>query len=555
MDAEKESILLENGNIYVSACPGRGKTTLLIERLKRNVNKNDNCRLHLVLTHTNAAAEEIIDRLNKLNVTSENIWCGTIHSFFLEWIIRHYAGSLDRLTHGFTLIVEYEQRKIVRELCVKHEVNGKINLVSDEKGKISLEPETLDNELNLKYKRVILDYFDYKTHKRLIDFNDILLLSKEILSKNDKIGFILSKLIGFIYLDESQDTSYLQFDCLSEITKYNNLETFIVGDTDQAIYLDMGISIKYSDTVKKLLSIDNFKNRTLVGCYRSTEAIVNYYKKYSCSNMDIKSRRSEIGFSPSVNYIIKSELSDRVINLLRKYKDKYGSVSGVAVLGPNQVYLRNVLLDIYDKSTDFIFDYDKMNPLYQLYNTIWKDIVTFSMLNITVANYSKRHLIAMRIIESAFEVNSVNIYAFKIKMNEFNCQIPVFTVWFKKLHDYFINNFPESPILDIDFKVAMAKLGRGKNNLSSLAMKKIINSDDDVVRVSSFHGVKGEEFNYVIALGFHKGAVPHHTCAIKGAEYESEVANRLIYVALSRAKNFMNIYIDDSSEVSDYFIK
>ncbi|EKN5921944.1 hypothetical protein DVQ06_21965, partial [Yersinia enterocolitica] len=238
-----------------------------------------------------------------------------------------------------------------------------------------------------------------------------------------------------------------------------------------------------------------------------------------------------------------------------KYKDKYGSVSGVAVLGPNQVYLRNVLLDIYDKSTDFIFDYDKMNPLYQLYNTIWKDIVTFSMLNITVANYSKRHLIAMRIIESAFEVNSVNIYEFKIKMNEFNCQIPVFTVWFKKLHDYFINNFPESPILDIDFKVAMAKLGRGKNNLSSLAMKKIINSDDDVVRVSSFHGVKGEEFNYVIALGFHKGAVPHHTCAIKGAEYESEVANRLIYVALSRAKNFMNIYIDDSSEVSDYFIK
>ncbi|HCX5730147.1 TPA: UvrD-helicase domain-containing protein, partial [Escherichia coli] len=87
MDDQKRQLINIKDNLLVSACPGAGKTKLLIGMLEDNLYRNESFRWHIVLTHTNAAADEISSRIDNLSIEVDRVWCGTIHSFFLEWVV------------------------------------------------------------------------------------------------------------------------------------------------------------------------------------------------------------------------------------------------------------------------------------------------------------------------------------------------------------------------------------------------------------------------------------------------------------------------------------
>jgi hypothetical protein len=44
--------------------------------------------------------------------------------------------------------------------------------------------------------------------------------------------------------------AHICFDCFQDITRYNRASVFIVGDNDQAIYQDLGVSIKDKDIIE-----------------------------------------------------------------------------------------------------------------------------------------------------------------------------------------------------------------------------------------------------------------------------------------------------------------
>ncbi|WP_225309769.1 UvrD-helicase domain-containing protein [Erwinia billingiae] len=70
---------------------------------------------------------------------------------------------------------------------------------------------------------VIQEYHRIKEDNKYIDFDDIIKLGVDFLNNNINICEHLSKLIGNIYLDESQDTSLIQLKALSYITRYNRV--------------------------------------------------------------------------------------------------------------------------------------------------------------------------------------------------------------------------------------------------------------------------------------------------------------------------------------------
>lgn len=59
MDDEKKELLKIKKNLFVSACPGAGKTKFLLGMLGDNIRCDSGFKWHIVLTHTNAAADEI----------------------------------------------------------------------------------------------------------------------------------------------------------------------------------------------------------------------------------------------------------------------------------------------------------------------------------------------------------------------------------------------------------------------------------------------------------------------------------------------------------------
>lgn len=553
MDDRKKEILKIKNNLFVTACPGAGKTKLLLGMLTNNLLEVQSDRWHVILTHTNAAAEEVRSRIEKLDLPYERVWCGTIHSFLLEWVVKKYSGAIARLNNGFRLLSSYEQRKIVFSIKKILKIEDRINLISDEHGNYLIEPYYLDLQKKDLSDAIIARYIAEKESKKTIDFDDILMLSNEFLSKNDKICFFLSKLIGNFYIDESQDSSYIQLKCLSHITKFNKSTVFIVGDNDQAIYQDLGVSIKTDIQIKEILKLNIFNVETLTGCYRSTPELVDFYRKYSVSTNDVTSQRRERGNEPKVKTIPFEQLHLRVFNLISQYYEMKGSVSGIAIIGPTRYYLVDLINKIYDISDRFVFDYDALSPLYSIRETIWHDIVMLSLLNVNVSNYSRRHYLANNIISSINELSHINIYEFKKIMNEFRSDKSNFVIWFNELWSFWKNNLPLSPIVERDYTISQINISNSKAPTNLNIYKKIINRETDVVKVSTIHGVKGEEFNYVISFGYHDGVVPHESCKTKGVDYEKEIAHRLMYVAFSRATDYMNIFIDDRKNTSEYF--
>ncbi|ORJ22846.1 hypothetical protein BS639_01855, partial [Rouxiella silvae] len=105
------------GNVYVSACPGSGKTRALTAKIIATISQNHPIKKILALTYTNRAADEIEKRIDQLLTNGEeSLWAGTIHSFALEWILKPYASYIPEINNGFSIIDEYEASNVIFEL-------------------------------------------------------------------------------------------------------------------------------------------------------------------------------------------------------------------------------------------------------------------------------------------------------------------------------------------------------------------------------------------------------------------------------------------------------
>ncbi|EOG7700949.1 UvrD-helicase domain-containing protein [Vibrio parahaemolyticus] len=118
---EQELAVNCTGNVYITACPGSGKTRALTARIANSVQqlKHRNNKV-LAVTFTNRAANEIRARLEEnYTLDSDQVWAGTIHSFALEWIIKPYSSYSKALNNGYVIADEYETRKMLNKLKIE----------------------------------------------------------------------------------------------------------------------------------------------------------------------------------------------------------------------------------------------------------------------------------------------------------------------------------------------------------------------------------------------------------------------------------------------------
>ena len=95
------------------------------------------------------------------------------------------------------------------------------------------------------YKKVAKIYKAYQDSliaNNLVDFDDLLMLTYQILDQNPKLKEEISNKYQYIMVDEYQDTNELQYRLLSHLaSSHNNL--CVVGDDDQSIYGWRGANI------------------------------------------------------------------------------------------------------------------------------------------------------------------------------------------------------------------------------------------------------------------------------------------------------------------------
>jgi len=284
------------GYNLVIASAGTGKTSTIVGRIAYLLNNGVKANNILLLTFTNKAASEMINRVAKLfnDDVAKKIVAGTFHSVSFK--------LLKELGVNIVLKQPNELKILFKSLYEKRVFTQISDEASPYEGgylydMYSLYLNSNDNEdftdwivkknqnhanYSLIYEDVIEEFNSLKKEYGYVNFDDLLTTMLEALQSNT---FNFHEIL----VDEYQDTNSLQGKILDA---FNAKSLFCVGDYDQSIYAFNGSNIEIISTFNKRYKDANI--HTLTKNYRSSKAILDLATKVIEFNERIYPKKLEV---------------------------------------------------------------------------------------------------------------------------------------------------------------------------------------------------------------------------------------------------------------------
>ena len=246
------------GPLLVIAGAGSGKTRTLTYRVAYLLENGIDPRNILLLTFTNKAARQMLDRVaNLLPVDASGLWGGTFHSIGNRMLRRH--GSALGYSSGFSIMDREDQKDLIDTVVAAAGINPKE--IRFPKGDVLAEifsfvvnTETpIDGLLAEKFpyflplldqiKDVQARYEKKKKSTNSMDFDDLLEKTLRMLKEHKEIASFYRRQFQFILVDEYQDTNKIQADFIDTLASEHR-NVMVVGDDAQSIYSWRGANFK-----------------------------------------------------------------------------------------------------------------------------------------------------------------------------------------------------------------------------------------------------------------------------------------------------------------------
>jgi len=277
-----EAIEYGQGPLLIIAGAGTGKTTVVTERIKYLITKeNISPSEILALTFTEKASREMEARVDEaLPLGYANMWISTFHSFG-DRILRDEGLNIG-LNPGYRLMTEAESIQLFRKNLFKFELdyfrplgnptkfidgilkhfsrlkdedvepNQYLGWVKDQRSKIKDQnPDLkLNNENEEEFKKYLelantyKIYEEIKQKEGLMDFSDLISNVVKLFRQRKNVLKKYQDKFKYILVDEFQDTNYSQYvltKLLAPPQKNPNLT--VVGDDNQCLPADTKISL------------------------------------------------------------------------------------------------------------------------------------------------------------------------------------------------------------------------------------------------------------------------------------------------------------------------
>ncbi|MHA3773948.1 ATP-dependent helicase [Verrucomicrobiota bacterium sgz303538] len=246
------------GPALVIAGAGSGKTRTLTYRVAYLLENGVMPSNILLLTFTNKAAREMLDRVTNL-ITHDisTLWGGTFHSIGNRILRRHPQAA--GFAPGFSIMDREDQKDMLDTVIAGLGVDPKEKRFP--KGEVLADVlsyslntgRSIDDVLVEKYPH-FLEYSEqiaearkkYEAKKRAansMDFDDLLEKTLRLLQKEPAIAEHYQRQFQFILVDEYQDTNHLQADFI-DILAAHHRNVMVVGDDAQSIYSWRGADFK-----------------------------------------------------------------------------------------------------------------------------------------------------------------------------------------------------------------------------------------------------------------------------------------------------------------------
>ncbi|MBQ3615576.1 MAG: ATP-dependent helicase [Anaerotignum sp.] len=335
---QKQAICHETGPMLVLAGPGSGKTTVLLCRilrlLEKGLAKPDQI---LALTFSKAAAEEMKERFRRAK-GPEGVAFGTFHSVFFRILRRKYGWSTDRVFQ------EEERRAVLRNMLeeAKWDIPDLEEYISVFLSQLSLMSSELESVNTfepagipaVEFRKLFHTYERYKERHEKLDFDDMLTMCHHLLKTDAEARTAWQGKYRFILVDEFQDVNRAQFECLRMLAEeHRNL--FVVGDDDQSIYAFRGARPDF--LLQFPMLYPDAQRVTLNTNYRSTDRVIALAERV-ISNNEVRFAKEMHGTGidgDKVTFFLADDVTaeaDRIAEKIADLMDEGVALSEMAVI-------------------------------------------------------------------------------------------------------------------------------------------------------------------------------------------------------------------------------
>src|SRR5213596_1804718 len=242
--AQREAVLTTEGPLLVIAGAGSGKTRVLTYRVAHllsavGVKPNE----ILAINFTNKAAQEMKERVERqLGPIARAIWIMTFHSACGR-ILRREAERLGYRSN-FTIYDSADQVRLVKACLEELERDPKRfvprgihSQISNAKNQL-IGPDEYMERVSSFYDQTVADVYQLYQRRlfgaNAVDFDDMLMLTVDVLQRFPEAREKWSKAFRYVLVDEYQDTNHAQYVFLKLLAgEHRNL--MAVGDPDQCL--------------------------------------------------------------------------------------------------------------------------------------------------------------------------------------------------------------------------------------------------------------------------------------------------------------------------------
>src|SRR5207248_5990185 len=271
--AQREAVLATEGPLLVIAGAGSGKTRVLTYRVAHLINAvGAKPNEILAITFTNKAAGEMRERLERLlGRSGQGLWILTFHAACGR-ILRREAPRLGYRTN-FTIYDQADQIRLVKQ-CLEEldrdpkrfTPRGIHSQISNAKNQL-IGPDEYAERVSSFYDQTVADVYALYQRKlfgsNAVDFDDMLMLTVDVLQRFPEAREKWSKAFRYVLVDEYQDTNHAQYVFLKLIAgEHRNL--MAVGDPDQCLVA--GTLVTMADGARKPIE-DVVAGDEVMSCY------------------------------------------------------------------------------------------------------------------------------------------------------------------------------------------------------------------------------------------------------------------------------------------------
>ena len=244
-----EVVMAGDGPILVIAGAGSGKTRTVTYRVLRLLEKGVPPSQILLLTFTNKAAREMLQRVAALGAGGVPLLGGTFHHVGNR-VLRKYGDRIG-ISPQFNILDRDDSKELINTIIAGNRISKTHKKFP--KAMVLLDVHSYSINTGMSPDKVILDrypmflefsdiilhllrtYGERKRKQDLVDFDDLLTGWRDLVCEHDDIREEQTRMWRHILVDEYQDTNHLQSEIVETIAgPEGNL--MVVGDDAQSIY-------------------------------------------------------------------------------------------------------------------------------------------------------------------------------------------------------------------------------------------------------------------------------------------------------------------------------